>query len=126
MKICFPVQEDSGMESSVYNHFGSAPLFVVFDTLTKTAETFSNQDQQHAKGFCSPVKALNDKGVDAVIVGGIGAGALGKLGQMGIKVYRSAPGSVRENLDMLQSSRLAEYSAQSCCSAHREGPGCSH
>ena len=34
MKICFPVQNDNGIESTVYNHFGSAPVFVVFDTDT--------------------------------------------------------------------------------------------
>lgn len=34
MKICFPVQQDKGMESAVYHHFGSAPLFVVVDTDT--------------------------------------------------------------------------------------------
>ena len=36
MKICFPVQNDNGIESAVYNHFGSAPVFVVFDTDTNS------------------------------------------------------------------------------------------
>ncbi len=34
MKICFPVQENEGLGSRVYNHFGSAPMFIVVDTET--------------------------------------------------------------------------------------------
>ncbi|RME41495.1 MAG: diguanylate cyclase, partial [Deltaproteobacteria bacterium] len=32
MKVCFPVNNDQGLESEVYGHFGSAPAFVVVDT----------------------------------------------------------------------------------------------
>ena len=31
MKICFPVAENKGLESPVYNHFGSAPMFLLVD-----------------------------------------------------------------------------------------------
>ena len=31
MKVCFPVPEDKGLDSLVYGHFGSAPLFGVDD-----------------------------------------------------------------------------------------------
>ena len=36
MKVCFPVQKNEGVESTVYNHFGSAPLFVLVDTAANT------------------------------------------------------------------------------------------
>jgi len=37
MRVCFAIREDKGMESQVYNHFGSAPAFVIVDTeLNKT------------------------------------------------------------------------------------------
>ena len=29
MKIAFAVQHDNGLDSTVYNHFGSAPAFVM-------------------------------------------------------------------------------------------------
>ena len=29
MKMCFPVESDQGLESKVFGHFGSAPVFVV-------------------------------------------------------------------------------------------------
>ncbi len=84
MKICFPVESDKGLDSDVFGHFGSAPIFVAFDTLTKSIDTISNQDLGHAHGMCNPLKALDGKMVDVIIVGGIGAGAINKLNGMGI------------------------------------------
>jgi len=90
MKICFPVESNKGLESNVYDHFGSAPTFVIFNTETKSHEIINNQNLEHEHGKCSPVKALAGKVVDAIVVGGIGAGAVNKLNNMGIKVYRAS------------------------------------
>ena len=77
MKICFPVQKDDGIESAVFGHFGSAPFFVVVDTDTNGLSTINNQDQHHTHGACNPMKALDNQKVDAIVVGGIGAGVAG-------------------------------------------------
>ncbi len=126
MKICFPVQENQAVESIVYSHFGSAPLFIVVDTATNAVSTINNRDQHHVHGACSPLKALDNQQIDAVIVGGIGAGALGKLNQTGIRVYRSQSSTVRENLALFASGGLAEFALQSCCGGHSHAGGCSH
>ena len=31
MKICVPVEVNNGFESRPFGHFGSAPMFVVYD-----------------------------------------------------------------------------------------------
>ncbi|MGC2061800.1 MAG: NifB/NifX family molybdenum-iron cluster-binding protein [Thermodesulfovibrionales bacterium] len=126
MKVCFPVQKNEGLESTVYNHFGSAPLFVLVDTAANTVAPVLNADQQHSKGACSPIKALGSQRVDAVVVGGIGGGALGKLNQLGIKVYRAQPGTIAGNLELFSSGQLHEYSAQLCCGGHDAGGSCAH
>ncbi|MBI5102950.1 MAG: diguanylate cyclase [Nitrospirae bacterium] len=126
MKVCFPVQINEGIESTVYNHFGSAPLFVVVDIPSNTVTPIINVDQHHAKGGCSPIRALGSQHIDAVVVGGIGGGALGKLNQMGIRVYKAEEGTIAENLDLFVSRGLAEYSPQSCCGGHAHGGGCAH
>ena len=41
---------------------------------------------------CNPIKALSGEVVDAVVVGGIGKGAIIKLNSMGIKVYKAIEG----------------------------------
>lgn len=75
MKLCFPVQVNEGIESKVYNHFGSAPMFVVVDTETQTTATIRNGDQHHVHGACNPIKALDNQQIEVVVAGGIGPGA---------------------------------------------------
>ncbi|CAG1772877.1 hypothetical protein BAC2_03173 [uncultured bacterium] len=124
MKVGFAVQADEGLESRVFNHFGSAPLFIVVDAATAEITTVDNKDLNHAHGACNPIKALDGQRVDAMVVGGIGAGALSKLNAMGIKVYGSAAATVKENLSLLNANKLQELFAMNACRGH-EG-GCGH
>lgn len=126
MKICFPVAEVKGIESEVYGHFGSAPVFMLVETESKTITTINNKDQDHVHGACNPTKALNNQNVDAIVVGGIGAGALSKLNQLGIKVFRANAATVKENLAMLKSQNLSELTMQQCCPGHGHAAGCGH
>ena len=123
MKICFPVESDKGLNSEIFGHFGSAPLFVVFDTETKSVHTINNQDLGHVHGMCNPLKALNGKRVDHIIVGGIGAGAINKLNEMGIKVYKASAGSIQENIGLFENHTLPEMTVQQACSGHIGGCG---
>ncbi len=126
MKICFPVQNDEGLESRVFGHFGSAPVFLVVDTSSNAHSVINNGDQHHQHGACNPLKALEGQQVDAVVVGGIGQGALSRLNQNGIRVHRAQAPTVRENLALLAAKALPEYTLQACCAGHARGGGCSH
>jgi predicted Fe-Mo cluster-binding NifX family protein len=126
MKICFPVQQDKGIESHVFNHFGSAPMFVIVDTETNVVDSVHNGDQHHAHGACDPLKALDGRKIDAVVVGGIGAGALGKLIRNGIAVYQAQAGTIRDNIEALAEKDLPEFKQQGCCGGHHHGDGCAH
>ncbi|NVN90774.1 MAG: NifB/NifX family molybdenum-iron cluster-binding protein [Desulfuromonadales bacterium] len=130
MKICFPVEVNAGLDSPVYNHFGSAPLFLMVDTDTRQATALNNRDQVHQHGACNPLKALGDEQLDGIVVGGIGGGALNGLLRMGLKVYRAAEGTVATNLDLFVQGRLPELTPQQTCGGHDHGNGhggsCSH
>ena len=52
MKIAFPILENKGLDSTVHNHFGSAPIFVFVDIDTDAVETLDNPDQDHQHGAC--------------------------------------------------------------------------
>lgn len=58
MRICFPVEALEGLDSKVYEHFGSAPGFVIVDTDVNTVEEIDNGDLHHGPGMCQPLKAL--------------------------------------------------------------------
>ena len=123
MKVGFAVETNEGVESKVYNHFGSAPAFIIVDTEGKEVLTVNNKDLQHVHGACNPVTALDGKHVDAMVVGGIGAGALTKLNALGIKVYGAGASTVKENLSLLSEAKLQELSVYNSCRSHQGGCG---
>jgi len=122
MKLCFPIEADNSIESIVYGHFGSAPMFIIYDTETSTSETIDNQNIGHVHGMCSPVQALNGQSVDAIVVGGIGAGAINKLNMMGIKVYQAVEDTVQKNIDLFKNQSMPEITLDHACNQHG---GCS-
>jgi len=115
MKVCIPVSEYRGLDSPVYAHFGSAGCFVLVDTETMKVECLSNRDRHHEHGACSPLKALAGAKPDAVLVGGIGLGALMGLRQAGIAVYRVSSGNVADAIQMFKDGKLEALDAKATC-----------
>jgi len=68
--------------------------------------------------------ALGGNSIDAMVVGGIGAGAIVKLNSMGVKVFRAAAATVGENLTLLGENKLQEVSMNDSCRQH--GGECGH
>jgi len=123
MKVGFAVQSNEGIESRVYDHFGSAPAFIIVDSEGKEVLPVNNKDLHHVHGACNPIMALDGKTVDAMVVGGIGAGALSKLNAIGIRVYGAGAPTVKENLDLLREEKLQELSVNNACRSHQGGCG---
>jgi len=72
------------------------------------------------------MKALAGTKPDAVVVGGIGAGALLGLRGAGIKVYQAAGKTVAEAVAHLKKGGLKEMSPENTCAGHGGGSGCPH
>lgn len=126
MKICFPVQENLGLASQVFGHFGSAPLFVVVNTESNVLTTIHNRDQIHQHGGCNPLAGLSGETVDAIVVGGIGGGALAKLNHAGMRVFQAQAGTIEQNMKLLHSKNLPEFMPGHSCGGHGTGHSCSH
>ena len=123
MIICVPIGNDEGLDSQVYAHFGSAPAFLLVDSETGACRAVVNGNQHHAHGMCSPLSSLLGERIDAVIVGGIGAGALSKLAAAGIAVHIAREGTVREAVGALTAGALPVMSADLVCGGHGHGHG---
>jgi predicted Fe-Mo cluster-binding NifX family protein len=126
MKLCFPIEKNEGLDSKVFGHFGSAPMFLVVNTDADQVAEVINRDLHHAHGACSPVAALGGQAVDAVVVGGIGGGALAGLTRAGIRVFAAGALTVSENVALVRRGALSAWEAGRTCGGHGHGGGCSH
>lgn len=127
MKIAFPTQEPRGVDSPVYGHFGSAAAFVIVESETREVAEVVNRDRVHAHGQCQPLAALGGQKVDAIVVGGIGGGALMKLNAAGVRVFRAVEGTISDNLELLAKHGLPELTMDQTCAGHSHGAGgCAH
>jgi predicted Fe-Mo cluster-binding NifX family protein len=90
----------------------------VVDTETHEVHETGNPDQHHSHGSCSPLKALGREAVDAIVVGGIGAGALSGLNRAGLTVYQAIKGTVADNLTMLFHVKLQVLTPADVCGGH--------
>lgn len=124
MQVAFPVQENRGLESQVYGHFGSAPVFIIVDTDDYSVKTINNNDLGHDHGRCQPMNALGGNIVNAVAVGGIGGGALQRLNAEGIRVFRAVEGSISENLELIKAGKCPEFLMNMTCAGHNHDGGC--
>ena len=126
MKLCIPVEEYRGLDSLVYGHFGSAPVFALVDSETLAVEPIGNRDHEHEHGACSPLRAMGRRQVNAVIVGGIGPGAINGLQQAGIEVFRCVGGTVAEAVHNFNAGELPTLTLASACAGHGDGQPCGH
>jgi predicted Fe-Mo cluster-binding NifX family protein len=108
MKVCFPVIADQGLQSTIYGHFASAPLFLEVDTDTGQASAIPNCDKFNPDAGCDPFKALAGRQLDGVVVGGLGDNLLDMLNMMGFRVYEAQTESVEENVKLFGRQALPE------------------
>ncbi len=119
MKICIPIEQNNGMDSLTYGHFGSAPYFLIYDSHTMTHEILNNAHAEHEHGMCNPITPLLEKGVTAVIVSGMGAKALMNLQAMDIQVFKLAEStSIKNIVSRLDFSQMEQLNSENCCSHH--------
>ncbi|MCQ2467847.1 MAG: FKBP-type peptidyl-prolyl cis-trans isomerase [Clostridia bacterium] len=113
MKIALP--SDNGQ---VYQHFGHAEAFQVYDiedgTIVKTEEV-----QPEGSGHDAISAFLKSKGVDVVICGGIGDGAMSALVASGIEVCSGVSGDTTKVVIDFINGELTSEGVN--CAKHGEG-----
>ena len=118
MKICIPTETQDGKQAKVYGHFGSAPYFTIYDTEKDVVEIIKNDNEHHSHGMCQPMNALTGKNIDAVVCGGMGARAVQKLNEGGVKTYRAVPGTVADIVGQFSKGSLEVITAENSCMQH--------
>ena len=121
MNICIPITQDNGIRSPVSLHFGSAPIFMVVDTESGTCRAITNGNLHHDHGMCQPLSQLAGEKLDAMVVGGIGMGAVSKFNAASIRVFFSDHSTVEETVAAFKSGTLREVTPAMACAGHGNG-----
>jgi predicted Fe-Mo cluster-binding NifX family protein len=121
MKLCFPVAQDQGLESTLFGHFASAPMFLLVDTVTNEFASVANCDELAPEAGCDPFKALINKNVHGVVVGGLGDNFLQLLNMMGLLVFQARSASIKESIELFRQGALEVVEMQNSADAGRCG-----
>lgn len=129
MRIAIPYED-----GVVCQHFGKAPQFKIFDVQPQGVVESVVIDSE-ASGHEALAEFLAAQGVQAVICGGIGQGALVSLAQSGIDVLPGVTGNPDEVIEALIAGTLQPEGTGGCgcgCGGgghgheeHEGGCGCS-
>lgn len=121
--VAIACESAEGLAGDVSGHFGHTPFFVVAqldgDTIVSSRTLAS---PGHGEG-CSMPGFVHQLGVSAVIVGGIGAGAVNGLGARGIEVVAGATGNAGAALAAFAKGAL--LTGTPSCQGHG-GQSCGH
>jgi predicted Fe-Mo cluster-binding NifX family protein len=94
--LAIPSNNPGGLEAEISEHFGHCDLFTLIkiqEGKVASVETVSNVE--HAEGGCmAPVQLLKNQGVQAIVVGGIGARPLQAFSEVSIDVYYGDRGAL--------------------------------
>jgi predicted Fe-Mo cluster-binding NifX family protein len=127
--VAIACESAAGLDGDVCGHFGGSPFFVVAE-IAGGAIVSSKclASPGHGQG-CSMPGFVHSLGATAVIVGGIGGGAVNGLGRCGITVIAGASGNAGEALRAFAAGTLVP--GKPGCQGHgghggHGDHGCSH
>ncbi len=107
MRIAIPVDEKM-LESGVCPSFGRAPYFLLYHTVTGELLFLDNEAAASRGGAgIRAAQVIADSGAKAVLVPRCGANAAEVLGKAEVLVYKTIPGTARENIEAFRKDELA-------------------
>ncbi|MCW5199955.1 dinitrogenase iron-molybdenum cofactor biosynthesis protein, partial [Desulfobulbus sp. F1] len=89
LMVAVPSDNPGGLAANISGHFGHCDLFTLINIQEgKVASVDTVNNVAHSAGGClAPVNLLRDKGVGAIVVGGMGARPMQAFAEAGIAVY---------------------------------------
>jgi predicted Fe-Mo cluster-binding NifX family protein len=118
MKVCIPTLGNGGMEEAVSQHFGRSPTFTLVNLDTNEVQILPNKGE-HMGGSILPTDTLRDRGVQVMIVGGLGPKAIQAFAEQCIEVFVGATGRVKDAINDWKEGNLVKASSDNACKEHR-------
>ena len=135
MKIAIPFKNDN-----IYQHFGMAEVFKVYTVEGDKIASTQLVESAGGHGHAGRLNVLVKNGVDCLICGGIGPGAIQAVADAGIKLYAGCSGDADARVAELLAGTLVSADNATCdhhhgedhecgdhgCGHHEDGHTCGH
>lgn len=108
--------------NEVFQHFGRTPEFCIY-TVEAGKVAGMEKMQTPAEGHGALVGFLKEHGVNVLICGGIGGGAVNRLREAGIAIYAGASGDVEQQVKSYLTGQLQPTDSAEC-GEHAHGHSC--
>ncbi len=113
----------AGEDDMVAGHFGHCQNFNIFEVAgDKVVKSFSIPNPGHIPGFLP--QFLDEQGVNVIIAGGMGSGAVELFNEKGIEVVTGASGRAETVLNSYLNGQLVSSGA--VCQEHQHQGECGH
>ena len=106
----------------VFQHFGHTPAFKIYE-VEEGRVTDAFVAETNGSGHGALAGFLAERGVEALICGGIGGGARNALASAGITVYGGVSGDADDAVEAFLVGEL-KWNPCASCSHHGEGHSC--
>jgi len=117
--IAVPSENPGGLDAAVGNHFGHCDLYTLVSVENgeiTDVRVLPNIAHEHG-GCLAPVQLLADKGITALLAGGMGMRPLMAFNQAGIGVYHtSGTETVGKAVQAMLEGQLQQFQVQQSCS----------
>lgn len=117
MKIGITLNDSTGLEGNVCEHFGQCSHFLIAeikDGVLSQSQVVEN-GAQHGGGGCQAVNEILKYDIECVISGGMGMGAQQKFANAGVKIF-GYDGKVKDAIEAFIKNALPGLSA--CAHGH--------
>ena len=105
------------LNNQIFQHFGKTKEFKVYDTMNN--EIIGSQIlNTNGIGHCALAQYLADNGVEVLICGGLGNGAVNALNAANVKVCAGVEGSVDEAVIKYLKGSLVYFETSNCNHHH--------
>jgi predicted Fe-Mo cluster-binding NifX family protein len=127
--LAVPSDAPGGVDAVIAQHFGHCQAFSLFsieDGRVVASDILPFGAHEH--GDCLvPVKILADRGVTAMVAGGMGARPLAGFLNAGIEpLFCGDFDRVGDIVDAFVAGKLPSFSGECACGHHHDGDACDH
>ena len=123
MIYCIPSESTTGLAAPISGHFGRCSYFCIYDDQTEETATVANANTHDEHGQCRPLESIEGLGVNVVLAGGMGRGAVSRLNAAGIEVFCLSEATtdsltVGEMVEAYRTGNLVRLTPESACAGH--------